>query len=196
MQKKSKVVGKAEINLLLSKAQAGDDQAFSELLSMYEPLLLSMAAKYLIEYDAREDREDLIQELRVAFFSAVRGYETEKSEVEFGFFAKVCMRNALISRIRSKKGHGVEILSIDDVSELRSSDEPDTYLLELESEDEVRRLIDKNLSEYEKRVWILYLEGKTPKVIGELLSRDAKSISNALSRIRAKLRAAVGEKNT
>ena len=61
MQKKSKVSEKAEINLLLSKAQKGDDQAFSELLSMYEPLLLSMAAKYLIEYDAREDREDLIQ---------------------------------------------------------------------------------------------------------------------------------------
>ncbi|MBE6600835.1 MAG: sigma-70 family RNA polymerase sigma factor [Ruminococcaceae bacterium] len=196
MQKKSKVSEKAEINLLLSKAQKGDDQAFSELLSMYEPLLLSMAAKYLIEYDAREDREDLIQELRVAFFSAVRGYEAEKSEVEFGFFAKICMRNALVSRIRSKKGHGVEILSIDEVSELRSSDEPDTYLLELESEDEVRRLIDENLSEYEKRVWILYLEGKTPKAIGDLLSRDAKSISNALSRIRAKLRAAVGEKNT
>jgi DNA-directed RNA polymerase specialized sigma24 family protein len=39
----------------------------------------------------------------------------------------------------------------------------------------------------------LYLEEKTPKQIGEVLGKDAKSISNALSRIRTKLRDLIGD---
>ena len=57
----------------------------------------------------------------------------------------------------------------------------------------VQKLLDASLSEYEKEVFCLYMDGRTPKQIAKELKRDAKSISNALSRIRAKLREAIGE---
>ncbi len=196
MQVKNRENDRAEINRLLSNAQKGDDEAFSKLLQIYEPLLLSMVSKYSLEYDAQADREDIHQELCVVFCNAARAYDVAQSEVDFGFYAKVCLKNALISRYRGKKSHSVEILSIDDVSGLHSPDEPASYLIEVESAAEVRRLIDETLSDYEKKVWGMYLEGKTPRQIAKELGRDAKSTSNALSRIRAKLRAAVGEQHT
>ncbi len=183
----------AEIKRLLREARGENEAAFSQLLAIYEPLILSMLSKYVLEYDSHNDTEDIHQELRVAFYNAVRSYDLEQSAVDFGFFAKVCLKNALVSRLRLKKGHSVEILPIEEVAGLYSSDRPDDGILESESIEAVRRLINENLSEYEKTVWNLYLDGKTPKQIAEKLGKDAKSISNALSRIRAKLRERVDD---
>lgn len=195
MQREGNSNDQAAVKQLLIKARNADEAAFSSLLEMYEPLILSMVSKYTFEYDAYDDREDILQELRVAFYGAVRGYDTEQNEVDFGFYAKICLRNALVSRLRRKKGRSVEILSIDDVAGLRSPDEPDSYVIELESASKVQKLLDESLSEYEKRVWELYLDGKTPKHIAEQLCKDTKSISNALSRIRMKLRARIKDPN-
>lgn len=181
-----------EVKNLLRDAKGGDETAFSLLLTLYEPLLLSLTSKYLLQYDANDDKEDVHQELRVAFYKAVNKYDLEDSPVDFGFFAKVCLKNALISRYRSKKLRGVEILPIEDAVGIYSDDNPGDSIAERESIGVLQTLINDNLSEYEKTVWNLYLEEKTPKQIGEVLGKDAKSISNALSRIRAKLRDLIG----
>ena len=182
-----------EVKNLLRDAKGGDETAFSLLLTLYEPLLLSLTSKYLLQYDANDDKEDVHQELRVAFYKAVNKYDLEDSSVDFGFFAKVCLKNALISRYRSKKLRGVEILPIEDAVGIYSDDNPGDSIAERESIGVLQTLINDNLSEYEKTVWNLYLEEKTPKQIGEVLGKDAKSISNALSRIRTKLRDLIGD---
>ena len=182
-----------EVKNLLRDAKGGDETAFSLLLTLYEPLLLSLTSKYLLEYDANDDKEDVHQELRVAFYKAANRYDLEDSSVDFGFFAKVCLKNALISRYRSKKLRGVEILPIEDAVGIYSDDNPGDSIAERESIGVLQTLINDNLSEYEKTVWNLYLEEKTPKQIGEELGKDAKSISNALSRIRTKLRDLIGD---
>ena len=105
------------------------------------------------------------------------------------------MKNALISRFRSRGGRGFEILSIDDIAELHSNDEPGRDLIESESAFAVQKLLDSSLSAYEKEVFCRYMDGKSPKRIASEIGRDAKSISNALSRIRAKLREAIGNKH-
>ncbi len=182
-----------EVKNLLRDAKGGDETAFSLLLTLYEPLLLSLTSKYLLQYDANDDKEDVHQELRVAFYKAANRYDLEDSSVDFGFFAKVCLKNALISRYRSKKLRGVEILPIEDAVGIYSDDNPGDSIAERESIGVLQTLINDNLSEYEKTVWNLYLEEKTPKQIGEVLGKDAKSISNALSRIRTKLRDLIGD---
>lgn len=191
MQNEGYLKHQNEVKHLLHDAKGGDEAAFSLLLSLYEPLLLSMVSKYSLEYDAGDDKEDVHQELRVAFYKAVSKYDLE-SAVEFGFFAKVCLKNALVSRYRSKKLHGVEILPIEDAVGVYSPENPEDSVAENESVGVLQSLINDNLSEYEKKVWNMYLEEKTPKQIGMLLGKDAKSISNALSRIRAKLRDLIG----
>ena len=181
------------VRQLIEKARGGCDSAFSELLALYEPLFVSMISKYSSEYDASDDKDDVHQDLRVAFYNAVLKYDMEQASVDFGLYAKVCLKNALVSRFRSRGGKGFEILPIDDIAGLYSSDEPSRALIESESAFEVQRLLDASLSEYEKEVFCRYMDGKSPKQIASELGRDAKSISNALARIRAKLREAIGE---
>ena len=195
MLKEGKIKRRGDIKGLLKEARGGNDSAFSELLEIYEPLLLSMVAKYSLEYGESDDKEDLLQDLRVAFYKAVRGYDSDRSTVEFGLYAKICLKNALISRYRLKKGHSVEILPIEDAVGIYSTEHPGDGVIENESFQAVQSLINSNLSDYEKSVWNLYLDGDSPKQIAKRLGKDAKSISNALSRIRAKLRALIDENN-
>ena len=48
--------------------------------------------------------------------------------------------------------------------------------------------ISANLSEYENRIWWLYTSGAHAKDIAERVGKDEKSVSNAIYRIRKKLR--------
>lgn len=193
MHKEDYLMRQSEVKRLIREVREGNDAAFSELLQLYEPLFVSMISKYSLEYDASDDKDDVRQDLRVAFYNAVLKYDLEQSEVDFGFFAKICLKNALVSRFRARGGRGFEILPIEDFEELSSGEEPSSELIESESAFAVQKLLDASLSEYEKEVFCLYMDGRTPKQIAKELKRDAKSISNALSRIRAKLREAIGE---
>ena len=55
-------------------------------------------------------------------------------------------------------------------------------------ESDLIKLIDSKLSKFEKHVLDEYLTGASYEVIGERLCKPAKSIYNAVQRIRAKLR--------
>ena len=70
-------------------------------------------------------------------------------------------------------------------------DNIDAHIIESESVREMWKLINENLSAYENTVWNLHLSGHSSAVIAKELSRDVKSIDNALCRIRAKLRKAL-----
>ena len=180
----------ADILSLIRCVREGDELAFSELLRLYDPLLSSMLSRY----GTPEESEDLAQDMRIVFYNAVMKYDLSQNEVEFGFFAKVCIRNALLSHLRAKN-RAPELLPLDDLSALSSPDNPGIELIENESAQALQKLIDESLSEYERRVWQLHFEGNPPHAIASLLGRDVKSICNALSRIRAKLKKAVSGQN-
>ena len=49
-------------------------------------------------------------------------------------------------------------------------------------------MMDRLLTKYEKKVLIMYIEGKSYKDIALTLGRNEKSVDNALFRARSKLR--------
>ena len=67
--------------------------------------------------------------------------------------------------------------------------DPADDIVEAENIREIYSAIKKNLSDYEYTIWHSYMLGKTAKEIGEMLGKDEKSVSNAVYRIRKKLRA-------
>jgi len=54
--------------------------------------------------------------------------------------------------------------------------------------DGVSEMMDRLLTKYEKKVLIMYIEGKSYKDIALTLGRNEKSVDNALFRARSKLR--------
>ncbi len=186
----SKINNNFDLNSLIIKVRDGDQMAFLTLLERYEPLLHSQVAKFANDDTARAHYEDLLQEATLVFYNAILNYDETQSDVEFGLYARICIYNALVSQMRIINKRKAEELTepdsrafCDDIAE-----DPAENLVEAENIREIYSVIKKNLSDYEYEIWRSYMLGKTARQIGEAISRDERSVSNAVYRIRKKLR--------
>ena len=191
MSKQKQLSSDPTLLSLIVKAQGGDQSAFEDLLDRYAPLIDSMVHSVSADNFSVQDREDLRQEALIAFFRALTHYNTAQSEVQFGLYAKLCIKNALYSHLRRLKDQR-NTLSLEDehLSEIDNAD-PASRLMEEEGYLELSRVIHDALSEYENKIWWLYLSGRTAVEIANALDKDEKSVQNAIYRIRKKLRAVI-----
>lgn len=187
-EKDKSLMSASHIGLLLL-AKEGDGDAFARLAEEYKPMLEASAAPHRTEL-GEQDFEELRQEALLAFHRAVQSYELLYGNVSFGLYAKICVNKAIISALRHfKKSANIVVIPLDEVepSELASED-PATAVIEKESAAELRSFIRENLSKYENSVWWMYYSGMSIDEIAESLSTSKKSVSNAISRIKRKLR--------
>jgi len=174
---------------LLLLAKEGDGDAFARLAKEYKPMLDSSVAPYRAEL-SNQDLEDLQQEALLAFHRAVQSYELLYGNVSFGLYAKICVGKAIVSALRQlKKNAGVVVISLEDIepSEFVWGDPADS-VIEKENASELRSFIRENLSKYENSVWWMHYSGMSIDEIAESLGSSKKSVSNALARIKRKLR--------
>ena len=180
---------------LIVSAQKGDEEAFEQLLSRYEPLIDSMVKGILDETAITLDEcDDLRQEATIGFYRALMKFDAEQTDVSFGLYAKICIRNLLFSYLRKQKAQGQPILLEDGEALMRHEDPADDLagqLAEEEAYTELSHKIHATLSAYENQIWWLYLSGRTAKEISLSLDKNERSIQNAIYRIRRKLRAVI-----
>ena len=168
----------------------GSQESFSLLLEQYRPLIESVIGRFTNEEISELNREDLRQEASLVFYNSILTYDLEQSEVEFGLYAKICITNGLVSYLRRLKPRKEILLGEVDVEKSTESvsEDPSAGILERERVRALYAIIRRVLSDYEYRVWSLYMSGRSAQEIGEAMSRDEKSVSNAIYRIRKKLR--------
>jgi len=184
---------------LLKRISEGDEYAFEVLAEKYRTLTDTAAsrAQKSLESSALADAEnvwDLRQEAQLALYKAALRYDREgmADKVTFGLFAKICVRNAMISQIRraaaKRRRHEKAAMSYEKLTETGTADvtsERAIYGLELER---ILQRSGSTLSEYERAVLMLYLQGKSSSEIAVIKGRSAKSVSNAIYRIKVKLK--------
>lgn len=195
----SKTKDPKEIRELVSSAQMGDENAFECLRSAFLPLLDAQASKHISEGMTVQDIEDLKQEALIVFGNAVRSYNPDFSGVEFGLYAKICIENRLVSFVRSYiRQRKNTVVPLDALEEVIDRDSKDLFqaMVDRETGEELVRSIKKILSDYENRVWWLYVSGMSVSGIAEEIGGvSPKSVSNAVYRIRKKLRDHLSESN-
>lgn len=177
------------VNELIENVRQGDEGAFDILLEKYAPLIGGAVARYG-EQLGREDQEDMRQEAVLAFYDAILHYRLDQSTVEFGLYAKICVTNRLITHLRRQEGKD-RLVPLDDVllEALHTGEEESSSgLAEREEWQSLLGLIDRHLSRYESSVFFQYMDGKSSSQIASSLCKDSKSIDNAISRIRKKLK--------
>ncbi len=79
---------------LISLVKNGDQQAFSQMLEKYKPLLISLVSKFESDDFTKSLFEDLLQEATLVFYNAILNYDQTQTEVEFGLYARICVSNA------------------------------------------------------------------------------------------------------
>ena len=178
---------------LVRRAQADDREAMDALLLRYDPLIRSMSARFTAEDATAQDREDLVQEATILFCEAVMSFDVRQEDVELGLYARICIKNGLVSLLRKQSRRfptvSLEEGGMDEVHD--EAQDPARQLIDRESSEALCRVIEETLSPYENRIWWLYLSGCTAAEIAGIVGKDDRSVQNAVYRIRKKLRAVI-----
>lgn len=179
-----------ELNELLQAAADGDNAAFARLAEMYDPLIRAMSARYAPHgadaADSMLSEQDLAQEARLALFRAASAYNRRQTDVSFGLYAKICIRNALVSARRKYSAAKRAQQNADSPPPERRH--PSAELVAFSRMSELSEKIDGVLSPYEKKVFDLYISGRSVKSISLSVGKSEKSVSNAVYRIRIKIK--------
>lgn len=186
-----------ELMALITRAQTGSRDAYRQLLTRYRPLLESSLSRFVTADTTLQEKEDLREEAERVFLNALISFDVEQDAVDFGLYAKICLRNGLISEWRSmtaRRRINVIPLTQDTLIEPNESEDPSAHLMEEERFFGLYRLIRDSLSDMENQVWWLYVTGVEVKEIARRLGRSEKSVHNAIYRIRTKLRRVVSER--
>lgn len=184
---------------LQSLAKSGSLDAEEELIKRYSIVVKARArACFLVGGES----EDLIQEGMIGLVSAIRNYSPEGG-ASFKTYAELCIKRRLYSAIRAS--YSKKNVSIDDCLSLESpffdENQADTlndlhHAFQRGPEDEIIDRENTNdfwenflscLSKLEAEILGFYLKGLSYQEIASEINRSAKSIDNAVQRVRKKL---------
>lgn len=192
---------------LIVRLRDGEQNITDYIMDKYKNLVRSKAkAMYILGADS----EDLIQEGMIGLFKAVRDYDIGR-DASFFTFADLCIARQMYTAVEAsrRKKHtplnsyisiyangrtaDADIEETELINVLASAQErnPEEVLIDRENLEGLERVIDKELSDFEKQVLDLYLTGMKYTQIAKVLGRDEKSTDNALQRIKNKLRKAL-----
>lgn len=177
---------------IVREIQGGDDTRFSILCEKYKPLILSLVGRIFTDNPVTYslDRDDLVQEANIALFKAAGAFDTARDEITFGLYAKICVRNRLISikrkAVSEQKKHTRQIAG--GIASSKNIGRVHTVEDRAIAAKDISEIAERVLSPYEKQVLALYAEELSYKEIAERLGRDEKSVDNAIYRIKSKLK--------
>jgi RNA polymerase sporulation-specific sigma factor len=185
---------------ILELVHQGDDQALDYLIHKYKNFVRAKARTYFL---IGADKEDIIQEGMIGLYKAIRDYNEDKL-TSFKAFAELCITRQIITAIktatRQKHIPLNSYVSLDkpiydeesdrtllDVIAGSTEIDPQELLVNQEKFGDMEIKLSELLSEFERGVLRLYLEGRTYQEISAELKRHVKSIDNALQRVKRKL---------
>ncbi len=177
---------------LCERVQSGDSDAANLLIHRFSRMVVTIVHRYYL-FGGTED--DLEQEGMIGLLSAMNNYTPGRSS--FKTFAGLCIRRSVIDAIR--RDHNKNNLFYNSVLSLSQLD-PDAAQIYPTEQDPEQQVIGKDdrkhieqqllskLSDFERNVLTLYLNGLRYGEIAEKLSISVKSVDNAVQRIRRKIR--------
>jgi len=185
---------------LVERIHNGESEALDYLIQKYRNFVRAKARSYFI---IGADREDIIQEGMIGLYKAIRDYREDKL-TSFRAFAELCINRQMITAIktatRQKHIPLNSYISLDkpiydeesdrtlmDVITGAKISNPEELILIREKYVRIEVKISELLSDLERKVLALYLDGQSYQEISEELNRHVKSIDNALQRVKKKL---------
>lgn len=182
------------------EAKTGNTRAQEFLISKYENFVKAKSKSYFL---IGADKEDIYQEGMIGLYKAIRDFNPDKL-TSFKAFAELCITRQIITAIKTATRQKHIPLNtyvslnkpiyeeesdrtlIDVLSELKITD-PEELIIGKEQIKHIENEMSKVLSDLEMEVLQSYLDGKSYQEIASDLDRQAKSIDNALQRVKRKL---------
>lgn len=185
---------------LVKLVHQGDREALDFLIEKYLNFVRAKSRSYFL---IGADREDIVQEGMIGLYKAVRDFRVDRL-ASFRGFAELCITRQIITAIKTatRQKHiplnsyvsldkpifdeEADRTLLDVISGTKVTD-PEQLLINQEEMDRIEIKMSEILSDLERKVLALYLEGQSYQEISEELDRHVKSIDNALQRVKRKL---------
>ncbi|MDF0727596.1 RNA polymerase sporulation sigma factor SigH [Cytobacillus sp. S13-E01] len=178
----------------------GQSEALDYLINKYRNFVRAKARSYFL---IGADREDIVQEGMIGLYKAIRDFKEDKLS-SFKAFAELCITRQIITAIKTatRQKHiplnsyvSLDKPIYDDESDRTLMDvisgakvlDPEQLIINQEKLDDIEVKMAELLSDLERKVLALYLDGRSYQEISEDLNRHVKSIDNALQRVKRKL---------
>jgi RNA polymerase sporulation-specific sigma factor len=185
---------------LVDLVHKGDSEVLDYLIQKYRNFVRAKARTYFL---IGADKEDIVQEGMIGLYKAIRDFKGDKLS-SFKAFAELCITRQIITAIKTatRQKHiplnsyvSLDKPIYDDESDRTLMDvisgakvlDPEELIINKEEFDNIEIKMAELLSDLERKVLSLYLDGQTYQEISEELNRHVKSIDNALQRVKRKL---------
>lgn len=179
---------------LVSLIRENNEEAREILYNKYKPIIVKKSTDQIYNLGSYGmEINDLIQEGYIGLDNAINCFN-EKENTSFYTFALLCIDRQIITYIKKNTNNKAMILNdainLDDGKEYLFRDNTDIEGSFINKEDakEFINLICDSLSDIEKKVFSLKLEGYDIGEIANLLNKDTKVIYNTLHRIKYKIK--------
>lgn len=191
---------------LILRLRDGEQRITEYIIEKYKDLVRKKSRSM---YILGADHEDLLQEGMIGLFKAIRDYDAGR-DASFYTFAELCVTrqiytavqsagrkkhsflNSYVSLYENQERNGEEYPEL--IQELVALDtkNPEELVIDQENLESLERMLDQELSSFEKQVLELCLTGMSYTEIARVLGKTAKATDNALQRIKTKIRKARG----
>lgn len=170
----------------IQQAKAGDEQALAGVIAKLLPRIRA-AADFVVCPGL--EPEDAVQEGIIALFRALQTYQPGRG-ASFETYAQRCIVHAMEDARRKAARKKNEPLNHSLPLEQHSASgaNPEEIAIRNEEYRIAMHKIHTRLSDFEKEVLLLFLEGNSYEAIAQKLSRSSKAVDNAMVRIRQKLK--------
>ena len=179
---------------LVSLIRENNEEAREILYNKYKPIIVKKSTDQIYKLGSYGmEINDLIQEGYIGLDNAINCFN-EKENTSFYTFALLCIDRQIITYIKKNTNNKAMILNdainLDDGKEYLFRDNTDIEGSFINKEDakEFINLICDSLSDIEKKVFSLKLEGYDIGESANLLNKDTKVIYNTLHRIKYKIK--------
>ncbi|ACV59732.1 RNA polymerase sporulation sigma factor SigH [Alicyclobacillus acidocaldarius] len=185
---------------LVEAVHRGDTDALDYLIHKYKNFVRAKARSYFL---IGADREDIVQEGMIGLYKSIRDFRGDKLS-SFKAFAELCITRQIITAIKTatRQKHiplnsyvsldkpiydeDSDRTLLDVICTVRVAD-PEELIINQEEFDDIEGKMSELLSDLERQVLMLYLDGRSYQEIAVDLARHVKSIDNALQRVKRKL---------
>lgn len=210
IRQKSKALPEVDDHYLIALAKSGNREAYEMVVKRYYGFVRLKASSYFL---IGGDSEDLIQEGLLGLYKAIRDYRTDR-ESSFRNFAELCITRQIITAVKgSTRNKHIPLNqyvsfsatpggSDDDGDQTLGEMLPGSHVhdpvVQVISTEEINSLVDclqASLSELESDVLRLYMDGYSYEQVGERLGCEAKTVDNALQRVKRKVGTHLDERN-
>ncbi len=197
---------------LLERLRDGEESITDFIMVKYKDVVRNKAKAMFI---LGADRDDLMQEGMIGLFKAIRDYDSGR-DASFYTFAELCIARQIYTAIQtarrqkhsplntyvsiyatfSEQGckEGGEEENLLNLLTNGQEENPESMMIAKENCKRLERIMENELSSFEKQVVELYVTGMSYAQIAKVLGRDEKATDNAIQRIKTKMKRFFEEK--